>query len=323
MMTTILALELIPDGEAEHWGGKATNLGKLMRIGVGVPPGFCIGATALDRAITEAGIDREIGSIASSLNYEDFADVETKSRCIRELIEQIAIPPDIEEGIRTSYNALVSESNRYVAVRSSVAVRGTLISSFPGMMDTYHYVLGQDEVIEKVRECWASLWSARAVHLRHHRSIPHTQAIIAPVVQLMVNADSAGVLFTANPITKDRSECIIEANWGIGESVVSGRSMTDSFVLDKGTCREKQRAIAAKNLMVVMDDGQGRGRKEIPVPADRMKEPSLSGDKLIELCEAGRRIEEHFDAPVDVEWAYQHGKLFILQARNIRNLETP
>jgi phosphoenolpyruvate synthase/pyruvate phosphate dikinase len=322
MSTEILALERIPDGAAEHWGGKATNLGKLIRLGANVPPGFCISAEALDCTVAAAQIKHEIEDAASTFNYDDFADVENKARHIRNLIEIAQMPSDLEQSIRTHYAALVSQANRFVAVRSSVAVRGTSIASFPGMMDTYHYVLGEAEVLDKVRECWASLWSSRAIHIRHHRKIPHAQAIIAPVVQLMVNADSAGVLFTANPITKDLRECIIEANWGIGESVVSGRSMTDSFILDKRTGKVKQRAIAAKTMMVVMDDDRGHGRKEVPVPSDRANLPTLSDAQLAELCAIGRLIEDHFAFPADIEWAYQGGKLYLLQARKIRNLET-
>lgn len=318
----ILPLEQIPDGAAELWGGKASNLGKLIRLGATVPPGFCISAEALEYTIGAARIERAIQATAATFNYDNFADVESKSQHIRDLIEQVRIPADLEQDIRTRYGTLVSPANRFVAVRSSVAVRGTSISSFPGMMDTYHYVLGEDEVLQKVRECWASLWSARAVHIRHHRSIPHGQAIIAPIVQLMVNADAAGVLFTANPITKDQSECVIEANWGIGESVVSGRSMTDSFILDKATGKVKQSAIATKNMMVVMDDSRGHGRKEIPVPSALAGKPTLSNAQLAELCATGRSIEQQFAFSADVEWAYQAGRLYILQARKIRNLET-
>jgi len=322
MTREILPLEQIPDDAAEHWGGKASNLGKLIRLGATVPPGFCISAETLDYTVAAAHIESAINDTAATFNYDNFADVESKSQHIRELIEHAPMPSDLEQGIRARYSKLVSPINRFVAVRSSVAVRGTSIASFPGMMDTYHYVLGEDEVLQKVRECWASLWSSRAVHIRHHRAIPHNQAIIAPIVQLMVNADTAGVLFTANPISKDHGECVIEANWGIGESVVSGRSMTDSIILEKATGKVKQSTIAAKTMMVVMDDSRGHGRKEVPVPRDLASKPTLSDAQLAELWATGRAIEEYFAFPADIEWAYQDGRLYILQARKIRNLET-
>lgn len=321
MIPEILPLERIPDNETGRWGGKATNLGRLIRIGAVVPTGFCISAEALDRTLAEAGLQTKIDDIAARLNFDDFSAVENETAQIREMIERAPMPADLRERITASYNALVTPANRFVAVRSSVAVRGTAIASFPGMMDTYHYVLGADEVLEKVRECWASLWSGRAAHVRMHKSIPHAQAIIAPVVQLMVNADAAGVLFTANPITKNRDECVIEANWGIGESVVSGRSMTDSFILDKATGKAKQRAIARKTMMVVIDDERGRGRKEVPVPREQESVATLTDKQLADLCAVGRKIETDLDFPADIEWAIQSGELYILQARVIRNLE--
>ena len=112
-------------------------------------------------------------------------------------------------------------------------------------MDTYHYILGEDQVIEKVRECY-SLWSTHAAYMRHHKRIPHQKAVIAPVVQLMVNSDTAGVLFTANPVTKDKTEVMIEANWGLGESVVSGKSMNDYFVLDKATLTVRKKRLLTR-----------------------------------------------------------------------------
>ena len=206
-----------------------------------------------------------------------------------------------------------------MAVRSSVAVRDSPISSFPGMMDTYHYVLGEAEVLEKVRECWASLWTARAAFARHRQDIAQDRGLIAPVVQLMVNSDIAGVLFTAHPITHDTTEIVIESNWGLGESVVSGRSMNDFFVVDKESLGIKERRIARKNVMVTMDVGRGSGRLEQPVPPARASEPTLSEAQLAELARASVGIENHFGFNIDMEWAYQDGVLYILQARRARS----
>ena len=206
-------------------------------------------------------------------------------------------------------------SGRHVSVRSSVAVRGSPVSSFPGMMDTYHYVLGQEQVLERVRGCWASLWTARAAFTRHRRGIAHDRGLIAPLVQLMVDADTAGVLFTANPVTKSEAEIVIESNWGIGESVVSGRSRNDFYVVAKDGLAVRERQIASKTVMVTLDRGAGSGRKEQDVPSSLATSPTLSDDQLVELSQTGQRIEEHFGFPVDVEWAYAGGTLYVLQAR--------
>ena len=321
MGTYTVPLRDIREGEVERCGGKAASLGMLTRMGATVPPGFCIISDALSHILDSQGLSVRIEGLARKLDFSQIADVDVGCEEIRGLIACARIPDELSREIRESYAGLVTPNNRYVAVRSSVAVRDTAISSFPGMMDTYHYVLGEDQVLEKVRECWASLWSARAAYMRHHKRIPHQKAVIAPVVQLMVNSETAGVLFTANPVTKDKNEMIVEANWGLGESVVSGKSMNDYFTLNKNTMTVRQRKIANKTIMVVADDGRGCGRIELPVPLDRAAMPTLADAQLHELAELGRRIEAHFGFNVDIEWAYENGQLHILQARKIRDLD--
>lgn len=321
MKNFLLGLDQIAEHEVERCGGKAMNLGKLIRLGATVPPGFCITSDALDHVLAVTGLNGRIAEIAAGLDFADFAGVEQKTAEIRALIENLSIPADLQREIVDRYEQLIANGTKYVAVRSSVAVRDSNISSFPGMMDTYHYVLGAEEVLAKVRECWASLWSARATYLTHHKHVPHDKVVIAPVVQAMVNPVTAGVLFTANPVTKNKNEIMIEANWGLGESVVSGKSMNDYFVLDKASLAVRQRKIAPKTVMVVMDESKGSGRCELPVPADRCKLPTLSDAQLNELAGTGRRIEQHYGFDVDVEWAYQGNQLYILQARKIRDLD--
>jgi pyruvate,water dikinase len=314
----ILSLEEITKDDVQRCGGKATSLGELTRAGARVPPGFCIVADAFFYVVNSNSLRDRIADIAARLSFEDYNDVEEKTAHIRSLITSAAIPDDLEQDLLGRYRALVSGDNQFVAVRSSVAVKDSPLSSFPGMMDTYHYVLGEAEVLEKIRECWASLWTARAAFVRYQKNIPHDRGLIACVIQLMVNADTAGVLFTANPITKATHEVVIESNWGLGESVVSGRSMSDFHVLDKESLAIKQKKIAHKTVMVTMDGDKGSGRKEQPVPPERATAPTLSGAQLVELGEISKKIEQHFNFNADIEWAYQNGTLYILQTRRIR-----
>jgi pyruvate, water dikinase len=320
MTTWTLPLTAIRKEDVQRCGGKGANLGELTQFGAKVPPGYCILAGALDHLLSANGLDERIAEAARGLDFEDLKELEQGTALIRAMIADAHVPDDLETEIRAGYDALVTPANPYVAVRSSVAVRDSPVSSFPGMMDTYHYVLGADEVLDKVRECWASLWTARAAFARHRQDIAHDRGLIAPVVQLMVNADCAGVLFTANPITGNTGEAVIESNWGLGESVVSGRAMTDFFTLDKPSLSIKERRIARKNVMVTMDSGKGSGRVEQLVPADRATEPSLSEVQLVELVRTSMAIEDHFGFSVDMEWAFQDGALYILQARRIRHL---
>lgn len=314
-----LSLQEITKDDVQRCGGKGANLGELTRIGARVPPGFCITADALSYLLGSNALDGPIAEVVERLDFEDLNGLETATAAIRAMIATSSIPSDLEAEIRDRYRALVSDVNRYVAVRSSVAVKDSTISSFPGMMDTYHYVLGEAELLEKIRECWASLWTARAAFARHRQRIGHERGLIAPVIQLMVNADTAGVLFTANPISRSTTEIVIESNWGIGESVVSGRSMNDFYVLDKESLAVRERRVARKNVMVTMDLGKGSGRLELPVPAARASEPTLSDAQLVELGRTSKDIEDHFGFNVDMEWAYQDGTLYVLQARRIRH----
>jgi pyruvate,water dikinase len=320
MTTYTLPLDEINKDDVQRCGGKGANLGELTQIGARVPPGYCVTADALTYLLRANVLDGPIAEIAERLDFEDLNALEAHTAHIRRMIAAARVPTDLEAEILQRYRALVSDENRYVAVRSSVAVIDSPISSFPGMMDTYHYVLGDAELMERIRECWASLWTARAAFARHRQGIAHDRGLIAPVVQLMVNADTAGVLFTANPITGATTEIVIESNWGIGESVVSGRSMNDFFVLDKGNLGLRERRVARKNVMVIMDLGRGSGRLEQAVPPERSSEPTLSDAQLVELGRTSKGIEDHFGFNVDMEWAYQDGILYVLQARRIRHV---
>ena len=319
MSRYLLSLQEITQDDVQRCGGKAISLGVLTRAGARVPPGFCIVAEALAYVVASNALGDRIVEIAAGLNFEDYTDVKKKTAEIRSLITSATIPTDLEQDILEHYRALVSGDNKFVAVRSSVAVRDSPISSFPGMMDTYHYVLGEAEVLEKIRECWASLWTVRAAFTRQQKNIPHDRGLIACVIQLMVSADVAGVLFTANPITKATNEVVIESNWGLGESVVSGKSMNDFYVLDKDSLAVKQKKIAHKTVMVAMDEAKGSGRTEQLIPPERATAPTLSNAQLMELGGVSKQIEQHFNFNADIEWAYQNGTLYILQTRRIKD----
>jgi pyruvate,water dikinase len=307
--------------DIQEAGGKAANLGELTQNGFNVPPGFCVTSDALFHLVEENGLQPRIDAIVKTLDYEDFGGMENKTSEIRELITKAEIPRDLYSQISEAITELDQPQASFVAVRSSVAVKGSEISSFPGMMDTYHYLKGEEEIVAHLKMCWASLWTGRATMNRHHKNIDHSLGLIAPIVQKMVNPEIAGVLFTANPITSSRDEMVIESNWGLGESVVSGKSMNDFFVVTKSDLQIKQKNISKKTVMICFDGEKGFGRKEKAVDPDKMDAPTLSDSQARELGEVGLKIEEVFGFPQDIEWAYQMGELFILQTRNIRTLK--
>jgi phosphoenolpyruvate synthase/pyruvate phosphate dikinase len=311
----------------QETGGKAANLGEMARNGLNVPPAFCITAGSLDYVLDQGGARSKIEAIAAKLDYDDYDRIESSTAEIRRIISACPIPVDLAGEIRTNLAELKDKSGRepFVAVRSSVAVRDSTISSFPGMMDTYHFLKGEAQIVDFVRQCWASLWTARAALRRHQLSIEHRKGIIAPIVQRMVNAEVAGVMFTANPISGSRAEIVIESNWGLGESLVSGESINDFFILAKesagnGTVTVKERRIQQKNIMVTIDREKGVGRKKYDVPEEMAKKETLQDAQLAELARTGLRIEALFQYPQDIEWAYEEGELFLLQSRKVKGL---
>jgi len=308
-------------GDFQQAGGKAANLGELTQSGFNVPPGFCVTSDSLSYLIEQNSIQPKIDAIVAEFDYDDYESMESKTAGIRSLITTAEIPEDLLAELNDTIREIVGPEQAFVAVRSSVAVKGSQVSSFPGMMDTYHYLKGDEEIINHIKMCWASLWTSRAAFARHHKNIDHDLGLIAPVVQRMVHSEVAGVLFTANPISEARDEMVIEANWGLGESVVSGKSMNDFFLVDKSPVNEKTRRIAKKTVMVCFDEEKGFGRKECDVASEMMNAPTLSEDQVHELGKTGVEIENVFGFPQDVEWAYEKGELFILQSRNIKTLK--
>ncbi len=298
-------------------GGKAAHLGELTSMGINVPKGFCVVAKAFDCHLKSDDLNKRILNIAESINYEDFQNLEQKTNAICSLIETAHVPLEIEKEITENYKCLSKEDlEPFVAVRSSVAVRSAQTSSFPGMMDTYHYIRGSKEVIENVRKCFASVWSARAAFARHRQGVKHRNAIIAPVVQLMVNSEVAGVLFTVNPVSGEREEVIIEANWGLGESVVSGKAVSDLYIVDKKLYKAKEIRIARKETAFVK--AKGSGGEWVSVEPDKIDKPILTDAQIEELCKIALAIEGHYGCPQDIEWAYEKNILYILQARRAK-----
>jgi len=298
----------------QECGGKASNLGELTCLKLNVPKGFCVVADGFRHQLRSNSLEEQILDIAEYINYNDFQDLEQKTSRIRSLIENAKMPLEIEREIIENYQSLSEdELEPFVAVRSSVAVKDTQIASFPGMMDTYHYIRGSREVTENVKRCWASVWSARAAFARYRKEIEHAKAIIAPIVQLMVSSEIAGVVFTVNPVSGEREEIVIEANWGLGESVVSGQTVSDLYIVDKKRYNVKERRIARKEKAFLKAERGGGEWAE--VEPEKVNKPTLTEAQVEELSRIAVAIEEHYGYPQDIEWAYEKGVLHILQAR--------
>jgi pyruvate,water dikinase len=323
-MQYVKRLDEMTKEEYQETGGKAANLGELIRHGYNVPGGFCVTGRSLDYLLERNVLEPQIMEIVGTMDFESYGDIESKSARIREMITAAPIPEDLLEEIKRQIDGLKSPAGEdpFVAVRSSVAVKDSTISSFPGMMDTYHFIKAEGEIIENIRRCWASLFTSRAVYRRHQQDIPQDKGVIAPIVQVMVNAEVAGVMFTANPISSSREEIVIEANWGLGESLVSGEAIVDYFVLTRDSPPKiKEKRVQNKNIMVTIDREKGIGRKKYELSGSMVTDCTLTDEQLVELAQIGARIEELFGYPQDIEWAYEKDELFILQSRKVKGLK--
>lgn len=303
-------------GDVADSGGKGANLGELTRAGLPVPPGFVVTTAAYDAFVAAHGLAAGIAAIAARPADDDPAAFEVAATQIRALFAAGAVP----DGVAGAVDAAYADLGGAVAVRSSATAEDLADASFAGQQETYLNVRGADAVRAAVLDCWASLWTARAMAYRRRRGIAPDAVSLAVVVQRMVESESSGVMFTANPANGRRDQIAISTAWGLGESVVGGTVSTDDHVVDRATGAVLSRHVADKAGMTVY---AATGTEERPVPADRRRAPVLDDAAVAELARLGVRIEEHYGAPQDVEWARAGGAFHIVQSRPITALPEP
>ncbi|MEU0481466.1 PEP/pyruvate-binding domain-containing protein [Streptosporangium sp. NPDC006013] len=292
-------------------GGKAANLGVLTAAGLPVPPGLCV-TTEAYRRVTERTALQDLLTTLATTPAEDVAALNALAAKARETVLAAPVPDDIADVAR-------SGANGPVAVRSSATAEDLPHASFAGQQDTYLNVIGADAVLDAVRRCWASLWTDRAVAYRAANGIDHGTVRLAVVIQEMVQSEVAGVMFTANPVTGRRREAVIDASPGLGEAVVSGAVNPDHFVLDTATGRITERRLGDKQVAV--RSLAGGGVEHVETPADTVESACVTDERLAALAELGDRVERHYGAPQDIEWAIDAaGVLWLTQARPITTL---
>ena len=301
-------------------GGKGANLGELLRAALPVPPGFVITTPAYVAFVAANQLQSQIVDLATRTRIDEPATFEAAAENIRALFLQGAIPADLAAAIAQAYARLTAGSDPAVAVRSSATAEDLPSASFAGQQDTFLNVRGEGALLEAVRQCWASLWTARAISYRLRQDIDPATVSQAVIVQQLIPADASGILFTANPVNGQRAQILINATWGLGEAIVGGQVTPDSTVVDKSDWQIRSRATATKTVMTVRTD---TGTAEVPVPQPEQNQPVLDDGIALELAHYGARIEAHFGLPMDVEWAVAGGKIAILQARPITSLPAP
>jgi len=297
-------------------GGKAASLGELTEAGLPVPPGFVVTAGTYRTFIEEAGIDEELFS-AVDVDSEDSEALEAAHERAHELIVETEVPENVREEIVEAYRTM-GDGETFVAVRSSATAEDLPDASFAGQQETFLNVT-EENLVDRVQECWASLFSQRAIYYRNQKGFPHDEVDIAVVVQTMVDAEKSGVMFTSHPSTGD-PRIIIEAAWGLGEAVVSGAVSPDNYVVDRETGEVEQETVATKKVMHVKDDETGE-TVERDVSEDKRDQRVLTQAEIDRLIELGRKVEDHYGEPQDVEWAVAGGEVYMLQSRPITTID--
>ncbi|HZS79541.1 MAG TPA: phosphoenolpyruvate synthase [Ktedonobacteraceae bacterium] len=315
MSSYMLDLQDIDKTKLMLVGGKGANLGELTRIeGIHVPDGFCISTEASTSIIGKTSSINALLDQLSLLKVEDRDKIAELSAEICRIIERMAIPEDIQEEI-TSFLSRLGENNAY-AVRSSATAEDLPVASFAGQQDTYLNIIGKQAILKHISKCWASLFTERAVIYRIQNGFDHHKVSLAVVVQKMVFPQVAGIVFTADPVTSNRKVLSIDASFGLGEALVSGLVNADSYKVRNGKIIEKK--IATKKLaMYALKDG---GTKAEEIEPEKQNKQALTEEQILQLERIGRKIEEHFGCPQDIEWCLVDDTFYIVQSRPITTL---
>ncbi len=315
MRVYVLGLEEIDKTNVKVVGGKGANLGELSRFaGIRVPDGFCVTTQAFTRIMDETPALHPLLDQLARLEVEDRASIDALSAALRRAIEANAIPADIEKEI-TRILAILGENSAY-AVRSSATAEDLPTASFAGQQDTYLNVTGREAILQQIRKCWASLFTARAVTYRIQNGFDHRNVYLAVVVQKMVLPQVAGIMFTADPVTSNRKVVSIDASFGLGEAVVSGLVNADTYRVRDGALVDK--TIATKKLAIYAREAGGTQVQEVE-PAQQNRQ-ALTDDQVLRLAQIGRQIEAHFGCPQDIEWCLVDDTFYVVQSRPITTL---
>jgi pyruvate,water dikinase len=314
----ILTLEEIKKEDIPSVGGKGASLGEMFSIGLPVPRAFVVTAQSFRRFLGETGIEERLFAGLAHLNVDDNAALEEASKKARELVLSVSIPPQLQKRIKDAYRALGSEP--VVAVRSSATAEDLPDASFAGQQETFLNIQGNGDLLQAVQRCWASLYGARALYYRAKQGFDDRSVNIAVVVQILVRAEKAGVMFTSHPVTGEPLT-IIEGSWGLGEAVVSGSVSPDKYVYDHRSGQVVDRLISSK-LEMIIPDGR-KGTKTVKLGPDQEKAPVLSDAEVKQLATFGKVAEDHYGVPQDLEWAITGKEFTILQSRPITTIRAP
>jgi pyruvate,water dikinase len=328
----IRPLQRLAHDDEPRFGGKSANLGELLAAEIRVPPGFAISTAAFHAFVRDAGLEGRIERALASVAGGDLEAIATASQAISEAMRFAPVPDVVRVEVEQHYAQIgqaAAVDSPPVAVRSSAVGEDSAEATFAGQQETYLWVRGVQHVCDAVRDCWVSLYSPTAISYRAGLGRAGDPPAMGVTVQLMVDAEVSGVMFTCNPVSGDPSMVAINASWGLGLAVVGGEVTPDDYLVSKVTGEVVREHIHSKDVEYVPDPSRG-GAVRVEVGVERRDVACLGHETLARLVEVGKRVERHFGAHQDVEWALARGEgreLFLVQARPVTGLakkpETP
>lgn len=314
MKKNILSFSEISKSDVGSCGGKGASLGEMTGAGIPVPPGFVVTAQAFDKFLADSDINVEIDAALGKANPKDVESVEEASEVLRQLIMSAEMGEALEKEILDNFKKLKTP---FVAVRSSATAEDSKIDSWAGELESYLNTT-EKTLLQNVKNCWASLFTPRAIFYRLERGFGGKKVSVAVVVQKMVQSEVAGICFTVHPVTRDKNQMIIEAGWGLGEAIVGGIITPDSYVVNKKNWEIVDVNISDQEKMIVRKGASGTAEAKVP-PAKKDKQ-KINEKKIIELAKLCAKIEKHYGFPCDIEWALEKGKFYVVQSRPITTL---
>ena len=300
-------------------GGKGANLGEMTNAQIPVPPGFIVTVHAYYDFLEKSKITGKIRSLLEPLDADDSKQLQDVAAQVRQVISNAPMPPEIAKEIRQAY---VKMGKGLVAVRSSATAEDLPEASFAGQQRTFLNIEGDDELVLAVQGCWASLFEARAIFYRVQQGFDHFKVGIAVPVQKMVQSEAAGVMFTVEPTTSDKSKIIIEAGVGLGEMIVSGDVTPDTYIVSKDNLEISSKEIARQQWKLIRNH-EGKGEEaniKVLLTPEEQAQQKINDDDIIGLAKIGKRLEEHYQFPQDIEWAKENSQLFIVQTRPVTTI---
>ena len=318
MPNSILWFSQIDKNDTNSVGGKAANLGELTRAGLPVPNGFTVTAGAYFNFIEASNLKEKIKFLLGKVDINNSNLLNETSSLIKKSIEASKLPDSLAKEIIISYKKLSKDSSALVAVRSSATAEDLPQASFAGQQSTFLNIKGDQQLLDAIKKCWASLFEARAIFYRVQNDFDHFKVGIAVPVQKMVQSEVSGVMFTIDPTNNDKSKIVTEAVYGLGETIVQGKVNPDHYEVDKQTFKivKKELGDQTKQLVKI-----GTKTREIPVSKAYRKKQKLNDNKIIELAKLGKKIENHYLFPQDIEWALENDKLYIVQTRPVTTIK--